>query len=332
MPGPDDIALAVGIDGYEGNPLKSCVADADEISRLLEQAGDEEGTRGYDVEKITVGLGEVQITREEVLDELVNCLDRAERHDFVFYYSGHGTTNEWGTELVVGDDAGILETVSMHEVLTLIQRAAVRQAVVILDCCYSGSFARDPVFTPRASRFEAGPSLLPENFTLLAASQGGQPAYPGKPYSAFTGLIVEGLRGGAADHNGHITATSLFGYAAPAFSPLGQRPLLKANLGVNHPVRTVSIPVHLELLRALSVHFPPGTDEVTLAPTDVVALGDDPATPQQERYVQLVELREHGLLRSPDSRHLSELAADGATVTLSARGFHLRLLAARNAI
>ena len=213
VPGRDDIALVIGIDGYETQPLGSCVADADAMRDLLARAGDAEGTPGYTVEKVAIAHGDLLPSRSEVLDKIVECLDLTADQDFIFYFSGHGASYDWGAELIVYDERATSqpESVGMQELLTLIHRSKVRQAVVILDCCYSGSFAVEPAFVPRPGPFEPAPSVLPPNFALLAASQPNLLASTGRPYSAFTELLVGGLTGGAADYNGGDQRRSGFG-------------------------------------------------------------------------------------------------------------------------
>jgi len=314
---PDDIAFVVGIDGYPVDPLPSCVNDADRMAELLAHNDDAEtlegGSRNFSVTSRLAPTENDLPSRLGFLGELEDLLERAGGHDFLFYFSGHGATSPWGTELVLGH-----ATVSMDELLRLIHSSDVRQAILILDCCFSGSYGVPA--SSGANRFPPDVSVIRDDVMLLAASKSDQGAASGYPFSAFTELVIAGLEGGAADHAGRITAPALFGYAAPAFDALDQRPVFKASVASAHTLRTVSKQVDLELLRRLHDHFPCPDTSLTLGAGDV---------PGQTRYDDLLILREAGIVRCPDPQHLDTHVAASAEVTLTPQGLRLRFLAAR---
>lgn len=239
MATPNDIAFVVGIDAYEKKPLRSCVNDAKEIARLLRENDD--NSRNFTVDEVCVSKpedAEDALQRLAFLLRLRGHLACLESQDFLFYFSGHATNNDWGADLLVADG----ERVAFAEVLRLIYKSRARHVAVILDCCFSGTFASQPKLGADPHGFEPGMSLIRDNVTLLAASKPDQPAVGGSRFSAFTQRIIEGLAGGAADFEGKVMAPALFGYAAPAFGPTGQRPVLKASVSGTEALRTCAVP------------------------------------------------------------------------------------------
>lgn len=78
-------ALFVGINAYQGAPLKGCVNDAKNLQRALASQ------YGFPVENTTL-LTDYDATRNGILSNLKTYQDKAQAGDiFVFTYSGHGT-------------------------------------------------------------------------------------------------------------------------------------------------------------------------------------------------------------------------------------------------
>jgi hypothetical protein len=317
---PNDIAFVMGVDGYATSPLPSCVNDATKMAELLRRNADNVDpaacSDNFTVELQAFSAGDRLLSRQQFLRKLRDLIGRAADHDFLFYFSGHGATSDWGSDLVIADDA----TVNMQELLQLIHISRVRQAVIILDCCFSGSYGLLPGMGAQADRFSPKVSLIRDNVMLLAASKADEGAAAGHPFSAFTELLVSGLDGGAADHRGVITAPALFGYAAPAFGPLDQRPMFKASISATESLRTVLPEIDLGAVRRISDYFTGGQDTLRLTGTE---------TAGEQLFDDLVVLREGGLIRCPDERQLSAHVADQADIQLSAAGVRLRLLAER---
>lgn len=320
MATPNDIAFVVGVDGYRTSPLPSCVTDATRMSELLRRNADNTDpaacSDNFTVELQAFEAGDRLLSRQQFLRKLRDLIGRAADHDFVFYFSGHGATSDWGTDLVIADDS----TVNMQELLHLVHLSQVRQAVIILDCCFSGSYGLLPGMGGPSDRFSPQVSLIRDNVMLLAASKADETASAGQPFSAFTELLISGLEGGAADHRGVITAPALFGYAAPAFGPLDQRPVFKASVSATENLRTVLPEIDLGAVRRIADHFPGSQDALTLTGTE---------TAGEQLFDDLVVLRGGGLIRCPDDRQLADHVAEQAEIRLSAAGVRLRMLAER---
>ena len=330
----NDIAFVVGLDHYRDSPLSSCEADATEMARLLGNNDDEQQTRNFTVKPLIPERSEAMPGRVGFLDTFASILPGIDQHDFLFYFSGHGATHDWGSEIILNAADGLTERVSMEEILTLINQSEVRQAVVVLDCCFAGTFGTASVLAPGGTGrrgFIKAPAVVRPNLMILAAASAGQAAFGGHPYSAFTELLIAGLQGGAADHKGEVSSLSLFGYAAPAFGPLDQRPNFKANMSSELVLRTCAPRVKLDVLRRLTDHFTTA-GELDLTPEDVAERDEPRLVPADHRYEDLLILREAGYLACPDFRPLKELADARETIRLSAAGRQAFLLAARDKI
>jgi len=178
-------ALVIGIDDYKNIPLMGCVADAREMERLLSQNFD--GSKNYDVRRIT--SDETEISRGSFREALADLFENAKDAELLFFYAGHGVQTEWGGELVTQDFAPNSLGVSMNDVITLANKSAAREVVVILDCCFSGDMANLPGMQSGAlaDDFRKGLAVLSENVTLLSASRatelsaesGGMANFPG---------------------------------------------------------------------------------------------------------------------------------------------------------
>jgi hypothetical protein len=103
------------------------------------------------------------------------------------------------------------------------------QQIVILDCCYSGTFARgtkaagDLDLQQLVSEPARGRVVLTASRSTESSFE-GDPRLPGGPVgSVFTSALVEGIRSGAADHNddGVISIDEAFHYAYRRVRELG---------------------------------------------------------------------------------------------------------------
>src|SRR3954468_9132658 len=133
-------AFVVGIDAYRV-PLSTCANDAEKIAELLSADGTEDADPNYDVVLVAArDQNDPEASRKDLMDRLLRHVRAARNQNFVFYFSGHGRRTAYGYELVAQDEGGI----SMDEVITLIESASLKQAVVILDCCHSGGMGDRP--------------------------------------------------------------------------------------------------------------------------------------------------------------------------------------------
>lgn len=248
---PSHAALVVGIDyaasGVVGERL-STVADAKEMQRVLEH---DTGAGGpvWDVTSLTAAADTARGRLEAAVGELVR--DAAGRHLFL-YFSGHGDTPFDDLALRASDGGHI----HVDWVMKMFTRCEAATVTIVLDCCYSGSagdtgevWSSDSVDGQRAA-------TLRENLALMTASRRDQTARAGDGLSPFTRLLASGLRGGAADHQGHISIVDLFSFVSGYFLPDEQRPQLKINMtDVPFVVKRVEPRVSDDVLEKLTTWF-----------------------------------------------------------------------------
>lgn len=244
-------ALIVGIDDYIGAPLNSCVQDANAIAAVLETHGN--GSPNFDTMLLTSPPSSV--TRPE-LRKAIEKLFATKCDIALLYFSGHGFVRGSDGCVVTKDAEEHDEGISMSEILGLANSSPVENKVIVLDCCFSGKMG-----SSNATRGSV--AELSEGLTVLTASRESEVAFEG----VFTDLVVDALRGGAADLRGHITPGSIYAYVDQALGAWRQRPIFKTNVTQFTSLREVPPQVPLETLRRLVDYFPSPQDEHALDPT-----------------------------------------------------------------
>ncbi|MFI6497815.1 caspase family protein [Nonomuraea typhae] len=199
--------------------LRSPVADVRALADVL----GEPGIGGFDVETLTDA-------GESVLRRRVAALfaDRQPDDVLLLHFSCHGLKDQRGRLYLAAADTelGSLAATGLTAsfVSEQMSESVSRSVLLILDCCYSGAFARDT--SVRADRavhlgdeFRGGGSgrtVLTASSATEYAFEGGQLTSYGAQPSVFTEALVHGLRTGDADldHDGEITVDELFDYVA----------------------------------------------------------------------------------------------------------------------
>jgi len=328
-------ALIIGIDDYKAAPLKGCVADAREMQHLLSHNDD--GSKNYDVRRIT--SDEANISRASLRKALASLFENARDADLLFFYAGHGAQTEWGGELVTQDYAPNSLGVSMNDVITLANKSAAREVVVILDCCFSGDMANVPGLRADgvADEFRKGLAVIGESVTLLSAARATEPSQEYGGHGAFTRLLINGLEGAAANLTGEVTALSLYAHASKAFGAWDQRPVFKSH--VTRPsILRLAVPwIDPGLLRRLPDHF--GLPESRVKMTEAHEgtgrpLADgEVGTVEQQEFDYFKELRNAGLVGTEGNQDLYFLATEThSEVFLTSKGKYFWQLADQDRI
>ncbi|MEU6148507.1 Hsp70 family protein [Actinosynnema sp. NPDC047251] len=181
----------------------------------------------------TVGEFDVRVVAEEsartVRREVERFFAAAARDDLLLlHFSCHGKRNEANRELhfVAKDtESDYLAStgVSAHFVNERIEQSRCRRVVLMLDCCFSGSYVKGmrSRAAKAAARVEVDQHFEGQGKAVITACAALQYAHestlrsvaPGQP-SVFTSTVVEGLRTGAADvdSDGHISVEDLYRY------------------------------------------------------------------------------------------------------------------------
>lgn len=302
-------ALIVGIDEYDTAPLAGCVNDATAMAGILSRNDNDDPN--FDCKVLTAGPG--RVTRSSLrasLEELfAHPADVA-----LFYFSGHGTVNNLGGFLVTQDARRYDEGVSMRDVLTLANKSAVGEIVILLDCCHSGSLGEVP-------GIENDHAVLREGVSVLTASRASQVSLEVGGRGVFTSLVCEALQGGAADVIGRVTVASVYAFVDQALGPWDQRPLFKSHVSRLIPLRLCQPGVAIDVLRQLPKHFPTADYEFPLDPT--YEPDAEPRNhPNEEVFGRLQKMRAAHLVVPVGEEHMYFAAMNNKGCRLTALGKH----------
>jgi len=301
-------ALVVGINNYPNAPLCGCVNDANAIASVIET--DSDGTPNFSVKLVTSPNDNVKrpSLKESIENLFAGVCDIA-----LFYFSGHGIITSTGGYIVTPDYKKYDEGISMHDILTLANKSKAQDKVILLDCCHSGAFG-----TPSIT--DASVSQLAEGLSVLTASRDSESALEINGSGVFTSLVIDALKGGAADLRGHITPGSIYSYVDQALGAWDQRPIFKTNVTRFTSLRKVTPPVSLETLRKICEYFPNPNDEHNLNPsyefTEVTA---DPTKVAILKDLQ--KFARVGLVKPVGEEHMYFAAKNSKSCKLTAVGY-----------
>jgi len=329
-------AVLVGIDHYpSAGSLSGCVADATAMNELLVKNHD--GIPNWTTKLITSQAGRVTITRDSLRRALTTNLFANSRDlDLLFFFAGHGAKTPWGADLVTQDATPDSYGVSMNDLLTLANDSPARSVTILLDCCFSGDMGNMPGIQAAgvAETFRIDKTVLRENVTIMAASRSTEVSQESGGHGEFTRVLLDGLEGGATDHQGKVTALSLYGYISPAFDAFQQRPVLKTYLTGPVVLRVGPPWIDPAMLQQLTSHFPTEQYRLQLTPAHE---GDNrplppgnPGTAEQQEFDYLGRLRNANLVTTDSKRDHYWVAMENGHVYLTPLGRYFWRLAKRN--
>lgn len=300
-------ALVVGINAYPSMPLHGCVNDANAIANVLETHGD--GAPNFSVKLLTAPNDTAdRVTLRRAIEELF----AGDCDISLFYFSGHGFIKSTGGYIVTTDAEKYDEGISMADILDLANQSKAKDKVILLDCCHSGACG-----TPTIS----GNNLaqLSEGLSVLTASRDSESALEINGRGVFTSLVVDALRGGAADLRGHITPGSIYAYVDQALGPWDQRPIFKTNVTRFTSLRSITPPVAHETLRRICTYFPNPEDEYRLDPS--YEFTESCANPAHVAiFKDLQKFESVGLVVPVDEEHMYFAAMNSKSCRLTALG------------
>jgi hypothetical protein len=300
-------ALVVGINNYPWAPLHAPVNDANAIADVLETNGG--GDSNFAVKLLRAPSDTVT---KPILWGAIRTLFEADCDVCLLYFSGHGIIESTGGYIVTQDAKWYDEGISMDNILALANRSQVRNRVILLDCCHSGTLGTPTIMGSNLA-------LLSEGLSILTASRSSESALELGGKSVFTSLVVSALQGGAADLRGHVTAGSIYAYVDQALGPWHQRPMFKTSVTRFTPLRSVTPPVPSETLRKICVYFPEPQHEYRLDPsyefTDARSISANVATMKD-----LDKLANVGLVVPVGEEHMYFAAVNSKSCRLTALG------------
>ncbi|TYS51153.1 caspase family protein [Bacillus infantis] len=309
-------ALIVGINDYPSSPLQGCINDAVAFASVIESNGD--GSPNFDVKV------ESNINSKAELKGLIIDLFDGDCDTSLFYFSGHGFLDDTGGYIVTPDYKANDVGVSMDEILGIANNSKAKNRIIILDCCHSGAFG--------SPRLNGGSSTqIVEGVSILTASKDSQSSLEVNGHGVFTNLLLEALKGGAADLRGHITPGSVYAYIDQALGPWDQRPVFKTNISRFTSLRTAITQVPTDVIRKLTEYFPEPEHQFKLNPSfedtnklDVEHKVTEPyADPENvAKFKVLQKLESIGLVVPIDEEHMYFAAMNSKSCKLTALGYH----------
>jgi len=240
-------ALVVGINNYSNAPLNGCVNDANTIANVLRTHGD--SSPNFNVRLLTSPSSTID---RASLRKNIETLFAGKCDIALLYFSGHGFIKSTGGYLVTTDAKQYDEGVSMDDILNIANQSKVENKVIVLDCCHSGALG-SPSITGNTI------AQLSEGMSVLTASRDSESAMEINGSGVFTSLVVDALKGGAADLRGNITPGSIYAW--------DQRPIFKTNITRFTSLRTINPQVPLKTLRKIIEYFPSPQEEYQLDPS-----------------------------------------------------------------
>lgn len=322
-------ALLIGINEYPKAPLRCAVNDALALKELLGKQ--EDGTSNFHIECL-INESKRTVLKSKLIEHFNGHADVS-----LLYFSGHGYTDEFGTHLVTPDGEQFDAGISLNDLLILANESKTKNRIIILDCCYAGAVGNVP--------FGKGTSSwLGDGLTILASSTAYEPSKEVNGHGVFTNLLLEGLKGGAADTRGQITAGSLYAYIDAALGALEQRPLFKTNVQEFISLRKVHSNITNELLLKLPSYFKEATSEYKLDPSYEDT--NDPEHPYRTNnlckpyaikentlvFKDLQKLQSKGLVIPVDAAYMFFAAMEYKSCKLTPLGQHYWRLVKENKI
>lgn len=240
MYGRKKSTCSIGIDDYPSCPLNGCCNDSEAIKDLLSNHGN--GDPNFSVWK-----KDNVMTKGELRGLIEKCFE-GDADVALFYYSGHGHIDSVGGYLVTPDFSRNDYGVSLQEILTIANNSKCKERIIILDSCYSG-------FMGSINTTGQDTAVIKEGVTIMTASRNNQTSMEVNGHGVFTTLLMEALKGGAADVTGHISIAGVYAFIDKALGPWEQRPIFKTNVTRFTSLREVKPQVDISVLRKISTYF-----------------------------------------------------------------------------
>lgn len=314
-------ALIVGINHYENGPLDGCINDANHMYEVLNR--NEDNSTNFDC-KLMISSEDSEITITKLKKQIYNLLYQ-EAEIAVFYFSGHGTTNDIGSYLVTQDAKKYQEGLSLNEVITMANSSKVREVVLILDCCHSGNLGNVEEMGSRKA-------LLREGVSILTSSRDTQYSVETKDdQGLFTSIIYEALKGGAADVLGNVNVSSVYNYVDQLLSSWRQRPIFKTHVSKMISLRKCNSKINLVRLRKLTDYFPDKDFKLRLEPSFDAEV-DSSNKKNAEIMGYLREYYKLGLLIPIGEKYMYHAAKNSKSCKLTTKGKYFWRMIANNRI
>jgi signal transduction histidine kinase len=226
-------ALVIGIATYNNfSNLEKAVTDAEAIAQLLERQGNFQEVKRLPAKWLKdegrwAVTGDKKLTGKELGNALRTfLLEQAAKNEAVIYFAGHG----FPVSSCMGVEEGYLATsdcaedgrnaIPLRHLNALMVESDLSSLVVMLDCCYAGTFLERRLLEPTFTAFNTK-----RDYYLITACRGFQKAYEGVEHGVFTGAILKGLAAENADEKGQVSGDRLFDFIYRELKGSGQEPI-----------------------------------------------------------------------------------------------------------
>ena len=221
-------AVVIGVDQYADTQITTLGGasnDAKALANALIQYA------GFPSEQVTLLASdqpaERQPTRGNILRRLSNMAAVVPADGLLLLsFAGHGIERSGQAFLLpsdaqVSDDVELLEqtAINVSQIKDRIKKIGVTQVLLILDACRNDPVGRANADNPLTPAYTRGFNFDVRNrevqaFATLYATEVGHRAYEYKEkrQGYFTWILVEALRGGAANEKGEVTLANLVKY------------------------------------------------------------------------------------------------------------------------
>lgn len=321
-------ALIVGVNFYDHiEPLHGCVSDAYSVKAILDRNSD--GLVNFHT-KILAATGAGQIVRRQELRAAIQELFQDKHEIAMLYFAGHGYIEATGGYLCPSDCQSGDDGVPLAEIMTMANKSPSENKIVVLDSCHSGVAATNPM---------AKVTEISEGVTVLTASTSDQYATEENSSGIFTSLLVDALRGAAANLVGDVTPGSVYAHIDQSLGAWAQRPVFKTNVTKFVSLRKVQPPIAFEDLLRLTEFFPVAGVEYPLDPSyEPHRTGNESAAvpapdPKNTAIFRILQSYNRvNLLVPVNAPHMWHAAMDSKTCKLTALGEHYRRLVSSDMI
>ena len=229
LPGaPKRYALIIGVDQYADTQITTLGGasnDAKTLANAVVQYA------GFPSEQVTLLASdqpaERQPTRGNILRRLSNLAAVIPADGLLLIsFAGHGIERGGQAFLLpsdsqVSNDVDLLEqtAINVSQIKDRVKKIGVKQVLMILDACRNDPVGRANADNPLTAAYARGFNFDVRNrevqaFATLYATEVGHRAYEykEKKQGYFTFVLVEGLKGAAANEKGEVTLTGLVKY------------------------------------------------------------------------------------------------------------------------
>jgi uncharacterized caspase-like protein len=221
------IALLIGVSEFDSGDLEPLPKSSADLEAMKEVLIDPE-LGGFAESDITVLKNPIKQVMEIAIYDLFSKYKRKKDDLLLFYFSGHGITDEKGTFYFSNHgtrkENGRLyppTATSSHNIHTWMNECPSRAMAMILDCCYSGAFAKG-MSAKGTANAPIKEQLGGEGRAILTAASATEYAWAKDEFdlSAYTYYLLEGVRTGKAstDNDNWLSMEELHEYARQKIS------------------------------------------------------------------------------------------------------------------